>query len=617
MCWPFLAKHVYINHVDKVRIYWNKLATYVWEFARRHWKRALLLREQIRPSEEAVHVMLAGCVGIMGGLVHLSYHWLSRLMQWLAYREHGDILVLAREVFPWHRCAVTALGAFAAGLILFVGLKLLGQRRRANLLEVVVAGDGRLPLRPALVNALSSAVSISTGASIGREGLIVQLVSAIGSKLGQLAKWPPYRLRLLVACGASAGMAASFDAPVAGAVFAAQIVLGNFSMRSFAPLVFASVIAAMMSRRFFGIEQWYVVPAFEFTRLTQLPWFVILGVLSGAAGAMFLKMLRQSEEWWGKLSMPIYLKIGLAGMVVGAIAMVFPEVLGNGYGGTSEMLNQNFLPDRLLALFIVKLAATVICVGAGTVGGVFTPTLFLGAALGSLLGATLHAVGLGTTLPIGAFGLVGMGSVMAATTQSPLLAIIMIFELSLNYSIMPPLMLACVVATLVSRGLHLESVYTEPLRQKGLNLDRENLRPGAALEMSVGDLMGAPVPPVRENALFRDIAQRFLTSSYNFLPVVNGEGRFIGMVALHDLKEHFNAGPELDGVIAFDLMRPPPLCLTPGQKISEALPVLLVSETRNVPVVNNTQEFKLIGAVSRMEVLGMFSEAISSSPPSS
>src|SRR5213075_357649 len=161
-------------------------------------------------------------------------------------------------------------------------------------------------LRPALLNALASLLSISTGASIGREGLIIQLSAAFASKLGQLARWPPYRLRLLVACGAAAGIAAGCNAPIAGAVFAAQIVLGNFSMNLFAPLVFSSVVASMVSRSIFGIKPWYVVPSFDFKRLLQLPWFLVLGILAGLLGAGFLKLLRESEGAFSRLGRPAY-----------------------------------------------------------------------------------------------------------------------------------------------------------------------------------------------------------------------------------------------------------------------------------------------------------------------
>jgi len=190
---------------------------------------------------------------------------------------------------------------------------------------------------------------------------------------------------------------------------------------------------------------------------------------------------------------------------------------------------------------------------------------------------------------------------------------IMVFEISLNYSLMPPLMLACVVSTLVARRLHPESIYTQPLRNKGLMVDRESLRPGSATEQTVGDLMRAPVPPLRETASLQEIADRFLTSSNNFLPVVDARGQLVGMVALQDLKEYLGSGDEVLGVIAYDIMRPPPSCVTPNQRLLDILPVVLASEQRNIPVVNTLIENRLVGTLGRAEVLSIFSEAIAAS----
>jgi CIC family chloride channel protein len=187
---------------------------------------------------------------------------------------------------------------------------------------------------------------------------------------------------------------------------------------------------------------------------------------------------------------------------------------------------------------------------------------------------------------------------------------ILIFELSLDYSLVPPLMLACVVSILVARQMHGESVYTEPLRAKGLALGRETSRPGAAMEQTVGDFMRAPVAPMRETTPLQEIASRFLASPNNFVPVVDAERRLLGMVALQDLKEFLSDARELEGVIAYDVMRPPPKCLTPGQRLLDALPLVLECELRNVPVVNNPMENKLVGAVVRAELLTIFSEAI-------
>jgi CIC family chloride channel protein len=186
----------------------------------------------------------------------------------------------------------------------------------------------------------------------------------------------------------------------------------------------------------------------------------------------------------------------------------------------------------------------------------------------------------------------------------------MIIELSLDYSLMPPLMLACVVSILVARQLHEESVYTEHLRIKGIALGQETSRPGAIMEQTVGDFMRTPIPPVRENTQLNDIATRFLTLSNNFVPVVDAQQRLIGVVALQDLKEFLNNTQDLNGVIAYDVMRSPPKCLTPGQRLLDALPVVLESELRNIPVVNSLAENKLVGAVVRAELLSIFSEAV-------
>lgn len=579
---------------------------------REHWQRLLRIREKIRISEESFHLILAGLVGVVGGLTNLAFYFCGRALVSLSFGRSGDLVDVAYVLPGWHRVLIPCLGGLAAGSVLYWGLRLVRRQGSQNILEVVVAGDGRLRMRSGLVKTISSLLSISTGASIGREGSIIQLAATLASKGGQLANWQPYRLRLLVACGAASGMAAAYHAPVAGAVFAAQIVLGNFSMSLFAPLVFASVVATMVSRSFFGLEAWYEAPYVEIKHFGQLTWFLVLGILAGGLGAGFLKMLRYSEDLFDRLSWPIFCRLALSGLMVGALALQFPEVFGNGYSVANAILHNRFELVLLLGVFCAKLLATLVTVGSGTVGGVMTPTLFLGAALGAALGQILRLFNFAEGIPVEAFALVGMGSVLSATVHSPLLALIMITEISSNYSLMPPLMVACALATLVARRLHPESIYTEPLRRKGVTLDRESQRLGEASSQTVGDLMREPVLPLRETASFREIVDRFLTSSNNFLPVVDRDQKLLGMVALQDMKEYLNAGLELSGVIAYDVMRPPPQCLTPNQRLLDALPVLLSSEHRNIPVVNNLAESRLLGSVVRAEALGLLSEAIAS-----
>ena len=588
------------------------------EYFRRHWQQALSIREKIQFSEEAFHLVLAGGVGVMGGLVNLFFYYATESVKTLFWRRPGDPVEVAQMMEGWQRVMTPAFGGLCAGFVLHWGLRLGGPQRSTNLLEVVVAGDGRLPLRNGLVKFLSSLVTIGSGGSIGREGGITQLSATFASKWGQLAKWQPYRLRLLVGCGAASGISAAYNAPISGAVFAALMVLGNFSMSLFAPLVFSSVVATMVSRSFFGIKPWYTVPAFEFTSILQLPWFLCLGAASGAVGAVFLKLLNYAEDLFKRWPAPVYIRLAMGGLVVGLIALKYPGVWGNGYVITNRLLQGDYPPEAagllfVAALFLAKLVATLATVGSGAVGGVFTPTLFLGAGLGAIFGLSLRQLYIAEELPIAVFAVVGMGSMLSATTRSPLLAMIMVFEISLDYSLMPPLMLACVVSMLVARKLHPESIYTEPLRRKGVAVAQDAAASESATERTVSELMRAPVPPVRETTPLGEIADRFLTSANNFLPVVDAKGALVGVVALQDLKSYLGSEERVLGVIAYDLMRPPPAAVTPNQRLLNVLPVVLASEQRNIPVVNTLKESRLIGALVRGEVLGIFSEVIAGS----
>lgn len=254
-------------------------------YARRHWQGALQVRQKLVPSEDAFHLLMAAGVGVLGGLINLIFYWAVEGAESLYSSNPGrDLAARAAALAPFYRVLTPALGGLGAGLVLFWGFRFAGKYRSTNLLEVVVAGDGRLPFRVGVIRTISSLISISTGASIGREGGITQLSATAASKWGQLARWQPYRLRLLVACGAAAGMSAAYNAPITGAIFAAHIVLGNFSMNLFAPLLCSSVVAAMLSRSFFGVRLWYVAPNYEFTSIAQLPWFVVLGGAARGVG---------------------------------------------------------------------------------------------------------------------------------------------------------------------------------------------------------------------------------------------------------------------------------------------------------------------------------------------
>jgi len=327
-------------------------------------------------------------------------------------------------------------------------------------MEAVALKGGVIRKRVVFVKTLVSAISISTGGSVGREGPIVQIGSAIGSTLGQLLKVSQDRMRALVGCGAAAGIAATFNAPIAGSMFALEVILGDFGLATFSPIVISSVVATAVSRAFLGDIPAFIVPAYELVSAWEFPLYFVLGLFCAAGGVTFTKVLYRIEDLFDDFKFPEYLKALIGGMILGAGGLFFPQVLGVGYGAIDLALMQKLAWWLFLVLAVVKMLATAITIGSGGSGGIFAPSLFLGAMAGAFFGAVVHQLFPGMTASPGAYSLVGMGAVVSATTHGPLTAILILFEMTGNYKIILPLMLSCIVATIFARQLMKESIYT-------------------------------------------------------------------------------------------------------------------------------------------------------------
>ena len=419
------------------------------------------------------------------------------------------------------------------------------RKSSTDYMEAIALGDGVISSRSSLVKCGSALFSFASGASIGREGPLVQLSAMLASLLGRVRKVPPLQLRLLVACGAAAGIASAYNAPIGGALFVAEIVLGSMAMESFGPLVFASVIATLTVRQLLGSDPLYEIEVPTVPHLHS-NWEISCPTSPsaswpGSIAPWFLRLLRGSERLFSKLSVPVYVRLGLGGLLVGALAILRPEVCGNGYSVINDVLHERLIWQSLLIIFGLKILATAATFGSGAVGGRSSPpTLFAGACLGELFGDLLNRIWIGTPLTPPAFAMVGMGAFLAASTHAPLMAIIMIFELTLDYGIILPLMLACVVAHYTCSAFDKSSVYSESLKRKGANLFREQLR-----TLAVSDLMKENPLTVTENAHFAEIAETFIRNRFNYLYVIDDARHFRGRHhALHDIKSYLH-DPEL------------------------------------------------------------------------
>lgn len=424
------------------------------------------LRARLLADNLPATLCAAALMGLFGALATVVFRELLGWTQMLLGGEDvpRGMVSLARGLDAWQRFLMPALGGAIAGVILQMAARWLPKRGAGDYMEAISIGRGVIGLRQTLARSLSSVFSIGSGASIGREGPMVQLAAMLASLTGRFLVLPPRHLRLLVACGATAGITSAYNAPIAGALFISEIVFGVIASATLVPLVVSSVVANIVTRQILHYDAVFHMPHFEFVSGWEVINYLGLGVAAGLVAPQFLRFLDLSRAAFSRLPFPLWVRMALGGWVVGALSVINPEVWGNGYSVVNSMLHTQWAWQAVAAILLMKMIATGASVGSGAVGGVFTPTLFVGAALGALYAYGLQAVlPAGDVSAISSYAVVGMGALLAATTYAPLMSILMIFEMTLSYEVMLPLMLACMTAYVIAHRIRPESVYAKSL----------------------------------------------------------------------------------------------------------------------------------------------------------
>jgi CIC family chloride channel protein len=565
-------------------------------------RRRAWFAERFRLSELQITLFLAGLVGLLAALVSIGFRYLTEILRAALTGSAGGYVEAMRAMPGWQRVATLGGGGLAGGLILWLGHRWLRKPQEGDYMEAIIVGDGVVSFRTTLVKCASALFSIASGASIGREGPLVQLSAMIASLVGRWRHIPPVRLRLLVACGAAAGIASAYNAPIGGALFVAEIVLRSLAMESFGPLVFASVVATLASRGFLGEAALYQMPALRLGSNWEMIAHLLLGVLAGAMAPAFLGLLRTSGTLFKKTRLPLALRMTLGGVLVGLIAMALPEVSGNGHGVVNEMLHNHPAWTWVLALLVAKILATSITFGSGAVGGVFTPTLVAGAALGSLFAQALATCWPGAPLEPSTFAMIGMGAFLAATTQAPLMAFLLLFEMTLDYQIILPLMVACVSAHYSCLAFGGKSIYaTARPPDPGTS-------PQPLPALAVSELMKPSPPSVSALDGFDVIAKRFISSRIGHLCVLDENQALVGMISLHDVKSFLNQPDLAKIVIARDLAREDYPRISANATLAEALESFSGLEIERLPVIDPAPPHRLLGTLSRGDLLLAFAE---------
>jgi chloride channel protein, CIC family len=557
--------------------------------------------ERFRVGERQLMLLWAALVGFLGALAAEFFRRTSDIIHWLATGSDSEIISSFAQLPVWQKLAVPTLGGLMAGVTLWIGNRLTTRTRQkttTDYMEAIVVGNGNISVPASLVKTTSALFSISTGASIGREGPLVQISSLVASLIGRLRDFPIAQRRHLVACGAAAGIASAYNAPIAGSFFVAEIILGTVVVEALGPLILAAVVATFTAQLLHGGGPIYRSPGFNLHTYWELIPLSLVGVVSGLLAPLYLRFLRAVERLFAKLVMPVPTKLALGGAIVGALAIVSPDVCGNGQGLLSTLFHQNWFSDEILAILLLKIVATAATFGSGAVGGVFTPTLFIGAAIGMLYGRALPFILPEFQLDPGMYGIVGMGSFIAATTGAPLMSILMGFELTLDYTLAPLLMVNCVIAYYCSSIFEKQFIYGESLERKGASFFKQQLA-----ETKIADLIRRDPVTLLSNATFAEIAKTFVQHRLQHIYIVGKEKQLLGAVSLHDIKEFLDQPELAQMVIAADLMNEKFPRISPVQGMGEALERFSEVRSERLPVVENFSTLRLIGSISKTDIM--------------
>lgn len=555
-------------------------------------------------------IILATFVGILSGYGAIAFRWLISFFQELFFGHGRDHFLEYLFTLPWYAKLIPPMigGALVGPIVYFFAREAKGHGV-PEVMEAVALKGGVIRKRIVFIKAIASAVCIGSGGSVGREGPIVQIGSAIGSAFGQLLRVSADRMRTLVGCGAAAGIAATFNAPIAGVMFAMEIILGEFGVNTFSPIVVSSVIATVISRAHLGNSPAFTLPQYTLVSIYEIPLYLILGIVAGLVGIGFTTFLYRTEDFFDSIKLPEYTKAALGGLLIGFIGIFFPQIFGVGYDAIEMALLEQTAWYIILCLIFIKFLATSITIGSGGSGGVFAPSLFIGSMTGAAFGYLAHSLFPAVTATSGAYSLVGMGAVLAAATQAPITAIIILFEMTGSYKIILPLMLTCIISAVLSGQIKKESIYTLKLVRRGVDI-RAGRDVNVMQSLTVKDAMTRNVVAVSEDMPLKDLVKFTLSSKYSSFPVIDGQGLLSGIVTFQDFKEIIYEEGLDNLVVAKDIATTDVITITEKESLNKALGKIGFRNIEQLPVVDENNPRKILGILSRRDIFSSYNKAI-------
>lgn len=555
----------------------------------------------LRTSDTGL-LVVALAIGTGAGLGAVAFRWLivtfTRLFtgrqdySLAGHAAHPGLGFLG----PWFVVLAPVVAGILYGPLVYFFAREARGHGVPEVMYAVAQRGGRIPAKVALVKALASALCIGGGGSVGREGPIVQIGSALGSSIARTTGLTEERIRVCVACGAAGGIAATFNAPLAGVFFAMELIIADFAARSFGMVVLASVTASVVGRAAFGNHPFLTLPPVDVTHTWEYVPFALLGLLAGGVGVLFMRVLYGIEDlcdglWRG----PEWARPAVGGLALGGLLLAVPQMYGVGYPVLAAGVRGRYAISFLVILLIAKMVATSLTIGIGGSGGVFAPSLFIGAMLGAAFGQTIGALVPSLSGQAGAFALIGMGAVFAGAARAPITAVVIMFELTGEYSIILPLMVAIVLATGLSSVLSGDTIYTLKLRRRGVDLAPAESELTVALRSTASAVMG-PVPqPQSDTSSLADAVEPLSHASDGTLPVVDDQGTYRGVVTGSTVADLLSTSTAPDLTVG-DATETLPV-VRASDTLDQLVTVLDHSRTVALPVLDDTGK-RLIGWVT-------------------
>ncbi len=558
------------------------------------------------PSEFYL-LFLASVVGAFTGIGAYLLNLIVEFVREILFDQAGQQFFSA-EINNYLRILFPAVGGLAVGLLACYLSPEVKGHGIPGVMDSVANRGGLIRKRIAFYTAINSGTTIGSGGSAGKEGPIVQIGAAIGSGVGQIFHVSQQRLKILVGCGAAAGLAAVFNAPIAGVVFAIEVILADFSLMAFTPIVISSVIATAISRSLIGSTPFFEIPAYALHSPLELPLYLVMGLIGGLLSVAFIITLYKIEDIFEEgIRIPVYLKPALGGLFTGTLAFWFPELYGFDDSATHTALVGHPEIYLLAILVVAKILATSFTLGSGATGGLFTPSLFIGAMFGALFGNIVGDLFPQVAAPPGAYALVGMGVVVAGTIHAPLSALLIIFEVTADYKIILPLMLGTVASTLVARWLKKDSIYTMKISlishrvSGGRNLDLLQTR-------RIRSLVRQDAPVIRDTTGFSEILNLLMQSNYTSFPVTGKDNRVIGIITMRDLRPVLFDRELAPLLLATDVMSENIFVLKADDTLGNALNKLEIGDYELLPVVDDLNNMRYQGVVTKDDIIRKYTK---------